>query len=123
MTQSRSSKGNHATLSRTTKAPKGLTRMKAAGQQALSAAKRGATGAARAGSTFAKEHPVATAGVLVGAALVGAVAQHAMHHEPTLGEVVKRTVTGRAHQLSKAIRTNARRGVGAAARSMGKALR
>jgi hypothetical protein len=60
-----------------------------------------------------KEHPLVAAGALAGAALVvGAVAQRAMHRDPTLGET-----------LTKTLKAKTRQGIGAAAKSLTRRLK
>ena len=124
--QSRATQQAVSTLSTTTKAaPKAqLSRLNAAGHDALAMAKRGAKGAAHTSSAFVKEHPVVAAGALAGVAMVvGVIAERTLHHEPTLGELVKSTLKGSAKGLSKAIVGRTKRGVGAAAKSLSDSLR
>jgi hypothetical protein len=63
-------------------------------------------------SGFATKHPAVAAGALLGAgALVGVAAQRALHHEPTLGEVVLRVLKRGASRVSKQVATTASSGL------------
>lgn len=80
--------------------------------------------AANAASALAKKHPGVTAGALVGAGvLVGVVAQRALHHEPTVGEVVMGALKRSASKVSKRLATTASAGLSAGKASARRALR
>ncbi len=99
-------------------------RVATAGQGALASAERGAKDAARTGSDFTRRHPLATVGTVAGVALVaGAIADRVLRHEPTLGEVFKKTVSREASRLSKAAASKAKQGASAAGRTISHAMK
>jgi ADP-ribosylglycohydrolase len=99
-------------------------RVATAGQGALVSAERGAKEAVRSGTAFTKRHPLATVGTVAGVALVaGALADRALRHEPTLGEVLKKTVARQASRLSKAAASKAKQSASAAGRTISHAMK
>lgn len=111
---------NSAGLSKTN----GHSRMSTMGAKSLAMAKRGAQATAKATTAFAKEHPGVAATALVGIGLAaGALTQQAMRREPTLGEVLKDTLSRSAKRASKAIGTATRQGVKTATKRISKATR
>lgn len=75
--------------------------------------------AAASASTLAKKYPAAAAGALVGAGvLVGVVATKALHHEPTVGELVMGAIKRGTSRASKQISKTAAAGVRAGKRSL-----
>jgi hypothetical protein len=99
-------------------------RVATAGEGAMASASRGAKEAARSGAAFTKRHPLATVGTVAGVALVaGALVDRALRHEPTLGEVLKKTVSRQASRLSKVAAEKAKKGASAAGRTISHAMK
>jgi ElaB/YqjD/DUF883 family membrane-anchored ribosome-binding protein len=95
----------------------------ASADQAGSAANRLKT-VAHAAEALVKRHPVATAGVLLGAgAAIGAVAEAAFRHQPTVGEVVLDALKTSASRVSKQVSSAASKGLSAGKAKARRALR
>jgi ElaB/YqjD/DUF883 family membrane-anchored ribosome-binding protein len=101
-----------ATMKSETRAAAGRTVI-AAKKRLVELEKTAAAGlgrAAKATGTLAKQHPLVAAGVLVGTGVaVGVAAQRALHHKPTLGEVVMNTLSSSASRASKRADATAQR--------------
>lgn len=101
-----------ATMKSETRAAAGRTVI-AARKRLVELEKSAAAGlgrAAKVAGSLAKQHPLITAGVLVGTGVVvGVAAQRALHHKPTLGEVVMDTLSSSASRASKRTDATAQR--------------
>ncbi len=88
-------------------------------EKGLHAAKRSAKQVARASEAFVKDHPAVAAGALVGVGvLVGAAAHRALGREPTLGELLSRTLSRRAKEVSTAVASASRQGAKLASKKL-----
>jgi hypothetical protein len=87
-------------------------------------AEAGLMKAASAAGGLARKHPAAAAGLLLGAGgLVGAAAQRAFRHEPTVGEVVLKALKRTGARLSNGVASAAATGMSAGKTRARRALR
>ncbi|MDP3236084.1 MAG: hypothetical protein Q8N26_25070 [Myxococcales bacterium] len=111
-------------LSALKKVPAQVKQLEKRAGQELKKAEGGLKRAARSAGALAKKYPGATAGALVGAGvLVGVAATRALHHEPTVGEVVMSALKRNAAKVSKRLATTASAGMSAGRARARRALR
>lgn len=96
----------------------------ARGDQGPDTAAREVRRAAQSTARLAKAHPAVAAGALVGVGmLVGAMAQAALRKPPSLGEVLMKTLSGRAGKAGKVVSRAAGQGLKSAAQKLRKSVK
>jgi hypothetical protein len=111
-------------LSALKKVPAQVKQLEKRAGEGLKKAEGGLKKAARSAGALAKKYPGATAGALVGAGvLVGVAATRALHHEPTVGDVVMSALKRNAAKVSKRLSSSAAAGLTAGKARARRALR